>query len=122
MDNQVDKSQQTPDRHSYWRSQLLQWVQSGLSQKQFCQEQGLSRDMFAWWKARFRDELNLPYRLSKTGSTKKHKQRFVEFKVSPGRPAVLYEVVLANSRCIRVSERFDPDVLKKLITAVELGC
>jgi hypothetical protein len=122
MENQVQRSKSPAERRSYWRSQLLQWSQSGLTQKQFCQERGLSTDMFAWWKARLRDELNLSYRAAKTSLTKKHKQHFVEVRVSRHIPTLSYEVVLTNSRCIRVSERFDPDVLKKLITTVESVC
>jgi len=122
MENQVERSKSPAERRSYWRSQLLQWAQSGSSQKPFCQERGLSLDAFVWWKARYRDELNLPYRAAKTSLTKKHKQRFVEVRVSREIPTLSYEVVLTNSRCIRLSERFDPDVLKKLITVVESGC
>ena len=122
MDNQVEKSEQGADRHSYWRSQLLQWAQSGLTQKRFCQEQGLSKDMFAWWKARFRDELNLPYKPVKASSAKKRKQQFVQVKVSSRIPELAYEVVLANHRCVRVGDRFDCEILKKLITVVESVC
>lgn len=122
MDNQIQKSQQIEERQSYWRSELLQWAQSGLTQKQFCQERGLSRDMFAWWKARLRDELNLPYKPVKASSTKKKNQQFVQVKVSSRIPQMAYEVVLANNRCIGVGDRFDCQTLKKLIAVLELIC
>jgi len=122
MENQFQKSPSLAERRTYWREQLLQWSQSGLTQKQFCQQHGLSRHAFTWWKARYRDELNLPYRALKTGSAKRNKHRFVEVKVSSRTPELAYEVVLANSRCIRVNDRFDADVLKKLITVVESVC
>jgi hypothetical protein len=122
MEEQLTKSPSLTERRAYWRDELLQWAQSGLTQKQFCQQRGLSGHAFVWWKARYRDELNLPYRAVKTASTKKHNHRFVEVKVSSGIPTPPYEVVLANSRCIRVDERFDPEVLMKLITAVEAIC
>ena len=122
MESKPKESLFPTERQAYWQDQLLQWAQSGLTQKQFCKERNLSSDAFAWWKARYRDELNLPYRLVKTRSTKKHKHRFVEVKVSEDTSILSYEVVLANRRCIRVGERFDPEVLRKLITAVELVC
>ncbi len=122
MENQFQKSPSLAERRTYWREQLLQWSQSGLTQKQFCQQQGLSRHAFTWWKAKYRDELNLPYRAVKKSSGKNSKNRFVEVKVSSHMPELLYEVVLANRRSIRVTKRFDPDVLKKLIAAVESVC
>jgi len=78
--------------------------------------------MFAWWKARLRDELNLPYRAVKTSSVKKQKQQFVQVKIPSRTPELAYEVVLANNRCIRVKDSFDPAVLKKLIPLVESVC
>lgn len=122
MKTQFKESSSPTERQAFWRDQLLQWAQSGLSQRQFCQQRGLSPHAFTWWKARYRDELNLPYRAIKTAAKKKHKQRFVEVKVSNTIPALPYEVVLANSRCIRVDEGFKPEVLTKLITAVETIC
>jgi len=122
MDNKPKESLSLTESQAYWRDQLLQWAQSGLTQKQFCKERDLSSDAFAWWKSRYRDELNLPYGPVKTKLTKKYKHRFVEIKVSDDASILSYEVVLANRRCIRVSERFDPEVLRKLITAVELIC
>ena len=122
MKTQFKESSSPTERQAFWRDQLLQWAQSGLSQRQFCQQRGLSPHAFTWWKARYRDELNLPYRAIKTATKKKHKQRFVEVKVSNTIPALPYEVVLANSRCIRVDEGFKPEVLTKLITVVETIC
>jgi hypothetical protein len=98
MANKSKESLSPTERQAYWPDQLLQWAQSGLTQKQFCKERELSPDAFAWWKARYRNELNLPYRPIKARSTKKHKHRFVEVKVSPDTTVLLYEVrsLIAN--------------------------
>jgi hypothetical protein len=93
-----------------------------MGQKQFCRQRGLSPHAFTWWKAKYRDELNLPYRAVQKSSGKDGKHRFLEVKVSSHMPELLYEVVLANKRSIRMTKQFDPDVLKKLITAVEAIC
>ena len=122
MKTQIKESSSPTERQAFWRDQLLQWAQSGMGQKQFCQQPDLSPHAFAWWKAKYRDELNLPYRAVKKSSGKSSKNHFVEVKVSSRMPELLYEVVLANKRSIRVAKRFDPDVLKKLITAVESVC
>jgi len=38
------ESQSPAERQAYRREQLLQWSQNGLTQKQFCQQRGLSLD------------------------------------------------------------------------------
>jgi len=122
METQIKETSSPMERQAFWRDQLLQWTQSGMSQRQFCRQRGLSPHAFTWWKAKYRDELNLPYRAFKKSSGKNSKSRFVELKVSSHIPELLYEVVLANRRSIRVTKQFDHDVLKKLIIVVESVC
>ena len=122
MKTQIKESSSPTERQAFWRDQLLQWAQSGMGQKQFCQQRDLPPHAFTWWKAKYRDELNLPYRAVTNSSGKNSKNNFVEVKVSSPMPELLYEVVLANKRSIRLTKRFDPDVLKKLITAIESAC
>ena len=122
MNTQIKESSSPTERQVFWRDQLLEWAESGMGQRQFCRQRGLSPHAFTWWKAKYRDELNLPYRTVKKSTGKNSKNRFVEVKVSSHMPELLYEVVLANRRSIRVTKRFDPDVLKKLIAAVESIC
>lgn len=62
MEAQFTKSPSPTEHQAYWREQLLQWAESGVSQKKFCQQRGLSPHAFTWWKAKYRAELNLPYR------------------------------------------------------------
>lgn len=68
MKTQFKESSSPTERQVFWREQLLQWAQSGLTQRQFCREQGLFPHAFTWWKAKYRDELNLPYRAVKKNS------------------------------------------------------
>jgi 23S rRNA-/tRNA-specific pseudouridylate synthase len=119
MKTQIEESSSPTERQAFWRDQLLQWAQSGMGQKQFCRQRGLSPHAFTWWKAKYRDELNLPYRAVHKSSSKHSKNHFVEVKVSSHKTESLYEVVLSNGRSIRVTKQFDPDVLRKLIAAVE---
>src|SRR4030042_921364 len=122
MEEQFKESPSPAERRAYWRDQLLQWAQSGISQKQFCQQRSLSPHAFTWWKARYRDELNLPYRAIRKSSGKDSRHRFFEVKVFSSQPELLYEVVLGNHRVIRVGDRFDSESLTRLIKAVESVC
>jgi hypothetical protein len=122
METQIKETSTPMERQAFWRDQLLQWAQSGMGQRQFCRQRGLSPHAFTWWKAKYRDELNLPYRAVAKSSGKNSKNCFVEVKLSSHIPELLYEVVLANKRSIRVTKQFDPNVLKKLIIAAESTC
>ncbi len=122
MEGQFKESSSPPERQAYWRDQLVQWAQSGMSQKQFCQQRDLSPHAFTWWKAKYRTELHLPYRAVRKRSSKDRKHEFLEVRVFGSKPELLYEVVLANQRRIRVGDRFDAESLKQLIQAVESIC
>jgi hypothetical protein len=122
METQFKESLSLTERQAYWRDQLLQWSQSGMSQKQFCRQRDLSPHAFTWWKAKYRDELNLPYRAVQKRSAKNSKHQFLEVKVFSPKLEPMYEVVLGNHRTIRVGDRFDPESLKQLIKVVESIC
>jgi hypothetical protein len=40
-------------RREYWTDHVEQWRSSGLPQKQYCNEQGISLERFGTWKRRF---------------------------------------------------------------------
>jgi hypothetical protein len=122
MEARLTKSSSRLERQAYWREQLLAWAQSGVSQKQFCQQRDLSPHAFTWWKAKYRDELNLPYRTVRKSLGKDSRHGFLEVKVCNSKPELLYEVVLGNHRTIRVGDRFEPESLMRLIKAVESIC
>ena len=43
----------------YWQSHIDQWLNSGLTQSEYCRQKELSRDRFAYWKTKFKKK-NLP--------------------------------------------------------------
>ena len=102
------------ERARYWASQVSAWEQSGLSQAAFCRRQGLKGGTFAWWKRQLRQAVD---KRPKRGRPGKATGRFVEVQLAASRPE--YEVLLACGRSIRVPSAFDPQVLSRLITAVE---
>jgi hypothetical protein len=92
------------------------WGQSGLSQVEFCRQEGINGGTFAWWKRRLEQRAG---ELSKRrGRPPKTSGRFVEVRLT-GTSSTTYEVVLGRGRSIRVASQFDPQVLSRLISAVE---
>jgi hypothetical protein len=84
-------------------------AQSGISPKQFCQQQSPSPHALTWWKAKYRDELHLPYRALRKSSSHESKHRFLEVKVFGLQPKLRHEAVLVDRRTIRVGDRFDSE-------------
>lgn len=112
------------DRAKYWAGLVAEWERSGQSQVEFCNRRGLKVVTFAWWKRRLQiPSQDMPKR---RGRPPKVSNRFIEVRL-PGPSSSLpgmssasgYEVVLASGRSIRVPAQFDPQILSRLITAVE---
>jgi len=132
------------ERARYWADQLAGWERSGLSQAEFCRQQGLKGGAFAWWKRQLQKAGGKPLRPARArvkgkqpkrrepsvdartgpvptrrGRPAKASQRFVEVRLTGMSSASAYEVMLAQGRSIRVPSQFDPQILSRLITAVE---
>jgi transposase-like protein len=103
------------DRARYWAGLMEGWERSGLSQAEFCRRQGINGGTFAWWKRQLRDRASGG--LTHRGRLGKASERFVEVRLASAAPA--YEVVLSGGRTIRIGPQFDPEVLTRLIAAVE---
>ena len=116
MVRRVESGMAEPSRRERWRGLIAEWSASGQTQVAFCRGRGLNAGTFAWWKRQLRqrsagDASKRSERLPKSSS------RFVEVRWASVAPA--YEIVLAGGRSIRVPERFEPQALSRLITAVE---
>lgn len=42
------------NRGKIWQARIRQWEQSGLSQRQFCDEHDLALSTFQWWRGRLK--------------------------------------------------------------------
>jgi hypothetical protein len=119
-------------RARYWSDQVALWERSGLSQTAFCEREGLHYGTFGWWKRQLRSAgMKQPNRRGRAvgtdlssvpkrrGRPARASGRFVEVRLSGSSPSSAYEVFLSGGRSIRVPSEFDPQVLSRLITAVE---
>jgi hypothetical protein len=56
-DNQLEgKTSRTGKTREYWRGEVQRWSSSGLTQKEYCNKEGLSLDRLGAWKRRFERE------------------------------------------------------------------
>ena len=121
-----------------WRKRMRQQERSGLTIRQFCQQEGLVDHQFSWWRG------ELKRRTGDSRATNKNRKRtagsvgrkksskrpaaaaaeFLNVHVEPsigGSPAV--EIVLDQPPRIRVTRGFDAALLREVLRSVEqAGC
>ena len=49
----ASETRRTGKSREYWRGEVNRWRSSGLTQKEYCNKEGLSLDRFGTWKRRF---------------------------------------------------------------------
>ncbi len=95
-------------KRQFWKEQVQQWQESGLSQKEYCRQNNLRDNQLTYWKKRF----------LKTESS----VSLVELKVSGNfisnhgySSRSPLKLNLCNGYQIEVDQGFDPVTLKQLI-------
>lgn len=116
-------------RAAFWRRQIKAWMESGLTQTEFCDERSLSVSALRWWKWELgrRGELDCdPAEAGKPERTARSHPRFVPVRLlDPGISTCLesespFEIVLRNGYRIRIAANdFDSEALQRLIRTVE---
>jgi len=119
------------DRAAYWRQLLGEWVQSGLSQAEFCRRRGIKAVNLAWWKRRLRRADDTGGGRWRRRPTSTRRTGFVEVALS-GRPSsaasshaatvfasrAAYELALPGGVELRLPDDFDPERVAALVLAL----
>ncbi len=109
-------------RIEYWRKIFQDQARSELSAQAFCRKRRLSSHKYYWWKREVRRSAQ---NRSKSASAR---SAFARVEILPPRksealafpiPSCQYEISLRGNRKIRIGEDFHPEVLKKLVQALE---
>ncbi|CAN5420144.1 hypothetical protein BH11BAC5_BH11BAC5_46420 [soil metagenome] len=82
---------------------ILQWQQSGLTQKAYCEQENIAYHVFHYYYRRFREKENI-------GSPK-----FLQLQITPAQSAPA-ELVLADGRRLLFHQGVSADFLKALIS------
>ena len=96
------------EKRRYWEKQIQRWQESGLSQKQYCQQNNLTQHQLTYWKKRF----------VKPESSISFVELQIAGNVQPGsglaRRSAL-RLTIGSEYQIDVDRGFDPVVLQQLI-------
>lgn len=113
----------TTDRQRHWLRLSRAWSRSGVSQQAFCAQQGIWFGSFAWWRCELRRRgLLEPTRpRERAVGTRDQSTTFLPVAVvrPHSTPVAPIEVVIDARRSVRVRGDFDPDVLRRVIAALE---
>lgn len=109
-----------------WLEDVIEWRSSGKSAAEFASHRGLHPKTLALWGSRLRHEVPRRGMAPKKGAAGFLPVRVTGSRVgmaaaSPGSVRVSgeFEVTLSNGRRVRVLSAFEPEVLIRLLDAVE---
>ena len=117
-----------------WRKRLGDYERSGLTIRQFCEQEGLVAHQFSWWRSELKQRdanstsIDRPASNKKSAArTKRHDQpltktsgRFVPVEIQPSpRGAASIEIVLDQPPRLTVSPGFDAEMLREVVRVLE---
>ena len=107
---QLSRAEELEQKRNYWKQQIEQWQQTGLSQAEYCRRNNLKHHQLVYWKKRY----------LKTQSDVSFAAVQLEDLLDIPAPAdqASLTVVIDNQFKVEVTEGFDPQLLRQLIVAL----
>lgn len=113
-----------------WRKRMRRYERSGLTIREFCQQEGLVAHQFSWWRAELKRRAaaansSKPPAKPKQPTSKKNSKpaatgHFVPVRLEPSAAASSgVEIVLNQPPRIQVTAGFDAEVLREVVRALE---
>ena len=112
-------------RWEYWKKQIQLWRQSGLSQAEFCRQNGLVTQQLSKWKKKLsgspQPRSSVKNKKGQSRTTQSEPGRFIEVKLEN---SVMhsYQIRLTNGRSLYIPDNYDAQVISELITIMEQTC
>jgi transposase len=101
------------DQQQFWQMVLETFKSSGLSVRQFCQQEGLSEASFYSWRKRLSNS-------QKSGPSKESTQADSFIQVSmPSAKSMVLELVLASGHKLHIPSDIDPAFLTGVLSAMK---
>jgi transposase-like protein len=97
----------TEDREKYWRERVAAQERSGLSVKQFCEQQQITEQTFYVWRKRLRNQEPMRFALVETGVVRPQ---------PPGESGL--ELVLTTGERLHIGVSVDLSTLRKVLEAL----
>ena len=108
--DQLSRAEELEQKRSYWKQQIEQWQQTGLTQAEYCRRNNLKHHQLVYWKKRYlKTETDVSFAAVQL-------EDLLDIP-APADQASL-TVVIDNPLKVEVTEGFDPQLLRQLIVAL----
>lgn len=92
-------------KQEFWKSHLENWKSSRISQKKYCEENGINRNTFGYW-------------IQKLKKVNKKDSSFIRLNLKHDTTSA-FEVTIKNKYKIKLNNNYSSESLKKLINTLE---
>jgi hypothetical protein len=107
---QLSRAEQLEQKRSYWKQQIEQWQQTGLSQAEYCRRNNLKHHQLVYWKKRYsKTQTEVSFAAVQL-------EALLDIHAPPDQASLA--VVIDNQFKVEVTEGFDPQLLRQLIAAL----
>jgi hypothetical protein len=98
------KAPQGAERRRYWEAHIERWQHGGMTQKDYCRDNGLKWSTFHYWRKRI-EELSAPMQLIQVAQT----------PGPTGKERSELMLIIGDHYKIRVGDGFNPATLARLV-------
>jgi hypothetical protein len=108
--DQLSGAEQLEQKRSYWKQQIEQWQQTGLSQAEYCRRNNLKHHQLAYWKKRcLETQTDVSFAAVQL-------EDLLDTPAPADQAALTLEI--DNLFKVQITEGFDPQLLRQLIAAL----
>ena len=107
---QLSRAEELEQKRSYWKQQIEQWQQTGLSQAEYCRRNNLKHHQLVYWKRRcLKTETEVSFAAVQL-------EALLDIP-APADQASL-TVIIDNQFKVEIVAGFDPQLLRQVVTAL----
>ena len=103
----------TQSKGDFWRSHIAAWRESGLNQREYCKQHGLSKSALGWWRTKLARQA--------IGNVTLVPVPFLKSAVGRNRTAACLILVVGNHYRIEVGDDFHAPTLARLLKTLGLS-
>ncbi len=97
-------------KEDFWRSHIAGWRESGLNQREYCQQHGLSKSALGWWRTKLARQI--------AGNVTLVPVPFLKGVSGRSRPATGLTLVVGSHYRIEVDDDFHAPTLTRLLKSL----
>ena len=107
---QQSRAEQLEQKRIYWKQQIEQWQQTGLTQAEYCRRNNLKHHQLVYWKKRYlKTETNVSFVPVKL-------EDLLDIPTQTDHASL--SLVIDNHFKVEIRDGFDPNLLRQLVFAL----